>query len=75
MPALSSREAEILAALSTSFDRTWMIAQRAGLSGPKATETAASFLTALAGRGLVEKGGSRNDATWRRVRSALESTA
>jgi hypothetical protein len=63
---LSPREESLLAALTATFERTWVIAARAGLTGPKAADTAATFLTALAGKGLAERGGTRGDATWRK---------
>jgi hypothetical protein len=65
MPPLSPREQQILAAVSAVFERSWVIAARAGLTGAKGTDTATTFLTALAGKGLIEKGGSRLDSTWR----------
>lgn len=70
MPPLSPREQQLLSALSASFDRTWVVAGRAGLTGAKATDTAATFLTALVGKGLVERGGSRLDPMWRRKSDA-----
>ena len=73
MPELSPREAQILAAVPTQFERSWVIAKQAGLTGPKAAETAVSFLTALAARGLVEKGGTRADPQWRRVAGAAKT--
>jgi hypothetical protein len=66
MPPLSPREQQMLDAVSAGFERSWVIAARAGLTGAKATDTATTFLTALAGKGLIEKGGSRLDPTWRR---------
>ena len=66
MPPISTREDGILAALTTTFERSWVVAQRAGLTGSKAAATAETFLTALAAKGLVEKGGTRADVKWRK---------
>ncbi len=66
-PGLSPREQQLLAALTHRFERTWVVAERAGLTGPKAAETAATFLSALARKGLAETGGSRTDLQWRRM--------
>jgi hypothetical protein len=70
MPQLTSREAQILAAVPDAFERSWVIAKQAGLTGPKAAETAVTFLTALATKGFVERGGTRADVKWRRLPDA-----
>jgi hypothetical protein len=69
MPSLTQREEQLLAALTGTFERTWVVAQRGGLTGPEAVETASTFLTQLAKKGLAEKGGSRLDTKWRRTQA------